>query len=645
MCGIAGSIGFFDDSLLEAVRAMNRAQAHRGPDDEGIWSFRGSEGSSGAALGHRRLSILDLSPLGHQPMIDPESGAVICFNGEVYNFAELRRELEALGMRFTSGTDTEVILKAYVAWGPSAIDRLRGMFAFAIWDPERKEMLLARDRLGIKPLYLATVENDRGKTSLFASELRALLATGLIDRRIDHTGLASYFWNGIVTGPNTLVRGISLLPTGTSLVVGLDGRMREPQRYWRLPGAAASNDVARAKSDLGARLAEAVKIRLVSDVPLGIFLSGGIDSSAVAALAMQTAERPVTTFNIRFEEARYDESSHARAVATALGTDHHEVTLSEASFGERLPAALMSLDQPTFDAINTYFVSRAVREAGLTVALAGTGGDETFGGYSSFADLGRARRSARAAAALPKSLRHAGARAVSRLLAGTSGLVPPQTRWGKLTDVLESGGDLLSLYQISYGLFTRSFLAELSDVKGESTDYGLPRERAEELRSWIADQPELHAISMLELSSFIGERLLRDTDAASMAVSLEVRVPLLDHRVIEALARVPAEERFFPLRKKRLLRELALGRLNPELFDRPKAGFELPLAVWCRQQLKPELTRTFKDRDLCQKVGLNADAVLRLWTAFQDGAPGLYWSRIWSLYTLLWWCREHSVYL
>lgn len=636
MCGIAGAIGAVDGGIREAVLRMRDAQTHRGPDQAGIWAS--TENGHGVVFGHRRLSILDLSEAGRQPMHEPESGAVIVFNGEVYNFAALRAELG--GAELLSGTDTEVILAAYARLGDGVITRLRGMFALAIFDPRDESVLFARDRLGIKPLYFT---EGRG-TLLFASEVRALLASGLVERRLDPKSVQSFLWHGFVPGPRSMVEGVRLLPPGTTVKVGLDGRLREPRRYWQVPRAAPVEEE-RAVRELGDTLTQAVKLRLVADVPLGIFLSGGVDSSAIAALAQRASDAPVTTFNIRFEEARFDESPHARRIAEVLGTAHHEITLTESTFAESLDAALSSIDQPTFDALNTYFVSRAVKEAGLTVALAGTGGDELFGGYASFVDLPRARAVAKRLASLPEGARTRLARIATRLRTGDASEVEPQTRWGKLADVLATDGDLLALYQVSYGLFTRQLLSELTLRHSPELEWGLDAERARELRASIEGLPALSAITSLELASFIGERLLRDTDAASMAVSLEVRVPLLDHEVVEALARVPEARRYQPLRSKALLKELVGAELDPRLFDRPKAGFELPLEAWCRQGLGRRMDDTLHDVVLAYRVGLNGEAVTRLWRAFRKGGPGVYWSRVWGLFVLLAWCRTHRVYV
>jgi asparagine synthase (glutamine-hydrolysing) len=635
MCGIAGAIGFADDGVIAAVGRAHLALRHRGPDAEGAW--QDVQDKRGVALSHRRLAIIDLSADGAQPMRDTESGLTIVFNGEIYNFAALRDELEALGHVFRTRTDTEVLLKAHAAWGDDAVEHLNGMFAYALWDTKRRRTLLVRDRMGIKPLYVAR----SGGTLLFASEVRALLATGLVKRKLDRTALSSYLWNGFVVGPHTIIEGVELLPAG-SMLAAFDSGERELMRYWRQPSTDGTGDDT---TELHDRLLQSVRMRLVADVPLGIFLSGGIDSSALAALASQVSDHPVQTFNISFDETEFDESPYARRVAESIGSEHHDIRLTEQNFAAQLSDALASIDQPTFDAINTYFVSRAVREAGLTVALAGTGGDELFGGYASFRELPSAMRWSRYASMMPEAWLRAAAAAVTRLKTGRPREVQPQTRWGKLGDALATRGDLLKMYQVSYGLFTEAFLEQLCATQGDEVEYGLPVGRARELEREASSCGLLGGISQLEQALFLGERLLRDIDAASMAVALEVRVPLLDHTIVEALAALGETTRFAPLGQKRLLRELGLSGVDPSLFDRPKSGFVLPLDVWCRRQIKDVIDSTFADQELCTAVGLRSEAVGRLWRSYQEGAPGLYWSRVWSLFVLLNWCREHEVTL
>lgn len=643
MCGLAAAIGSVDQHIVDAVARMCEAQTHRGPDASGCVRIDiDSDDGRAVVLAHRRLSIIDLAAHSNQPMRDDATGNVLIYNGEVYNFRELRRELESDGVAFRTSGDTEVVLKAYSRWGEAAAQRFRGMFALAIWDARRSQLVLMRDRLGIKPLYIARIGNTGRPTVLIASELRALLDSGLIGRRLNPAALASYHWHGFVVGRESIIDGVELLPAGAVATIEPDGSISQ-HSYWSLAelDTATTTDT----TALAGELEQAVAQRLISDVPLGVFLSGGIDSSAVTSLAVRASQSPIQTFNISFDETDFDESQHARAVAERIGTEHHELRLTQQMFAGSLECALRSIDQPTFDAINTYFVSRAVREAGLTVALAGTGGDELFGGYRSFVDLPRAQRWSRLIGSLPGFSQRTLADAIIRLKCGKQGTAPPQTRWGKLHDVLACHGDLVHLYQVSYGLFTRSFLAALTARESSGAAFGLPPDIDDELHRAIDGVPQLSAISRLELASFIGQRLLRDTDAASMAVSLEVRVPLLDHRVVEEAERLVPSVRYDPVGRKQLLRRLAMPELDQSMFDRPKAGFVLPIERWSRLELRDQVSETLSDAALCASAGLDAITVQRLWTAFQDGGTGLYWSRIWAVYVLLWWCRQYRVSL
>jgi asparagine synthase (glutamine-hydrolysing) len=519
------------------------------------------------------------------------------------------------------------------------------MYAFAIYDPTRRLVFLARDRLGIKPLYYAPLQRAAGNSILFASELRSLLASGQLAKRLSPAALHSYLWNGFVVGPNTTVEGISLLPPGTSMTVRLDDCSVDVKRYWSL-GRRATRPEPEARECLESELLLATRQHLVSDVPLGIFLSGGVDSSAVAALAVRAGTSKVKTFHVGFEEAGFDESKYAQRVATGLGTEHTEYRLSQSKFVEQLDDAIGSLDQPTFDAINTYFVSRVVREAGFTVALAGTGGDELFGGYSSFRNLPKAAMVLSRLKGLPLKPVERALQLGMQLAFEREGRVSPQTRWAKLGALLSTGGDLVDAYQVLYALYTPDFLAALEATNGSADmPFGIPDEMRSELSKSIAGLSALEATSVLELGMFIGERLLRDSDAASMAVSLELRVPLLDHRVVEAAQRVPVPSRYQPLGRKALLRELSLSDLDPTIFDRPKAGFVLPIAVWAKDRLASDIEATFSDRHLVESVGLRSKPLLSLWHSFSAGARGMYWSRVWAPYVLLRWCRAHGVSL
>jgi asparagine synthase (glutamine-hydrolysing) len=393
-------------------------------------------------------------------------------------------------------------------------------------------------------------------------------------------------------------------------------------------------------------LEECVRLHLASDVPLGVFLSGGIDSSAVANLAQKTSGTQVHTFTLAFEEEEYNEGAIARRVAAAIGTRHQEVVLTEQHFIAELEAALDSLDQPTFDGLNSYYMSHAVRQAGFKVALVGTGGDELFGGYASFHDLPALLRWSTRAKWIPIGMRVTLAKLVSAALQPSRGAIPQQTRWAKLPEMLRRESDLLSLYQLAYALFLPDFQQQVvGDAMRDALVDGLPAAMRLRLLLETRSRSPLSAISVMEQRLFLGERLLRDTDAASMAASLELRLPLVDQVLFENVDRLPDHERYYPLRKKLVLRRIGLRGLEAELFDRPKTGFVLPFDRWIRTALGKVMDQTMRDPVAVKPAGLNAEAVRRLWQAFLDGAPGIYWSRVWAVYILIRWCQRHGVSL
>jgi asparagine synthase (glutamine-hydrolysing) len=530
-------------------------------------------------------------------------------------------------------------------YGPGAVSWLRGMYAFACWDPNTQRLLLARDPLGIKPLYLAhSSDPDADWSIAFASELRALLASGLLGTpQLDPQAVASSLWNGFVVGPDTAVKGVELLWPGRLLEFDGAGKELRHQDFWRIPDHAP--DPIMDEDGLAAILEEGLRLHLASDVPLAVFLSGGVDSSVMANLAQRVAESPIHTFTLAFEEHELDEGPIARRIAAAIGTDHHEVVLTEGDFVENLEAALDSLDQPTFDGLNAYYMSRAIRDAGFTVALSGMGGDELFGGYPSYRDLPALQRWFRRAAWVPRSLQVAAAELAPRLLYGSGKAMPPQTRWAKLPDMIGCGDDLLALYQLAYALFLPGFQHELlvPDFADALAD-GLPLAMRQRLRAETRDRTPLSAISVMEQRLFLGERLLRDNDVASMASSLEQRVPLVDHVLFESVDRLPDPARYRPLGRKAVLRRIGLRDLDPALFERPKSGFVLPFDSWIRRGLKDAMDQTLRDPRAIAPVGLDPPAVERLWRAFLDGAPGMYWSRVWSVYVFIRWCHRNRVF-
>jgi asparagine synthase (glutamine-hydrolysing) len=645
MCGIAGIIGRLDELNLAALERMSDAMVHRGPDASGTWVSAPDSRGWGALLAHRRLSILDLSPAGAQPMVDPLTGHVVVFNGEIYNFGDLRRRLVAEGQELLSTGDTAVMLRALGLHGPGGVSWLRGMFAFACWDPKERRLLLARDPLGIKPLYLArSSDPDAGWSVAFASELRALLVSGLLGTpHLDPQAVASSVWNGFVVGPRTAVKGVDLLWPGRLLEFDGAGKEVREQDFWRIPDRAP--DPIMDEDGLAATLEEGLRLHLASDVPLAVFLSGGVDSSVMANLAQRAAQSPIHTFTLAFEEHELNEGPIARRIAAAIGTQHHEVVLTERRFVENLEAALDSLDQPTFDGLNAYYMSHAIRAAGFTVALSGTGGDELFGGYTSYRDLPVLHRWSRRAAWMPRSLQIAAATLATWPLRRSGGTMPPQTRWAKLPEMVRHGDDLLTLYQLAYALFLPGFQHELlAPGFAETLADGLPAAMRQRIIAESRGRTPLSAISVMEQRLFLGERLLRDNDVASMASSLEQRMPLVDQVLFESVDRLPDQARYRPLGQKAMLRRIGLRGLDPALFERPKSGFVLPFDRWIRRGLKDAMDQTLRDPQAIAPVGLNPAAVEQLWRAFLDGAPGMYWSRVWSVYVFIRWCHRNRVF-
>jgi asparagine synthase (glutamine-hydrolysing) len=601
---------------------MNTAQRHRGPDDQGHWTLEFERGA--VSLGNTRLAIIDTSKAGHQPMLDPETGNCITYNGETYNFKDLSVQLRANPW---SNTDTEVVLKAYRKWGPDAFRKLRGMFALAIWDNQRRELVLARDRFGIKPLYYYLSDHRL----IFASELRALLAIELIPRRLSESGLHSYLANGSVAAPLTMVEGVSELLPGhfmrvkvadSGILQSTVARFASDQRGSSRP---ASRDEAVAQ--LRHELEESIRLHLVSDVPLGVFLSGGMDSSALVALLSKVSTQKPKTFSVVFEEKELSEEQHSREVARRFQTDHCELRLNEEQLSEMLPQAVASLDQPTMDGINTYVVSKAVKGAGVTVALSGLGGDELFAGYPSF-------RRALKFASLPNASRR-----VLRAAAGVgkhvlNGSVQRQKLW----QLAESDGAPEEVYRISRQLFGANVVTQIT---GKKNGFGAPGE-------YVRDGDVVNAISRLELQGYMVNTLLRDTDVMSMAHSLEVRVPFVDVNVVDYALSLPGEWKLAQRRNgvpKPLLADAVADLLPRDFLARRKMGFTLPFEKWMQGRMRTEISSVLEKATQLEAAGLVAREVSDLWRRFLHAPRAVGWTRPWSLFVLARWCQINRVTL
>jgi asparagine synthase (glutamine-hydrolysing) len=620
MCGIAGLLGIPPDVARPAAARMRAALEHRGPDDAGCAAVPDPHGQAPPAmLAHTRLAILDLSPAGHQPMADkpPEAGRPanwIVFNGEVFNFLELQADLARAGWPCHSRCDTEVILHAYRVWGPACVEKLRGMFAWCLLDAERGTAWLCRDRLGIKPLYLT---RPAGGGLLFASELRALLAAGpdLVPPRVHPAALESFLAQGAVCGLDSIVEGVELLAPGQSLVTDWAGRPEKRQTYWRVPFTPAAEEcvpwTAARREQAVARLADtlrrAVRLRLIADVPVGLFLSGGVDSGALAAVATEVAGTQVRTVSIGFDQPEFDETAAAAAVARALGTRHSCLRLSGADVLNDLPAVLAAIDQPTVDGFNTFFVSRAARRSGLTVALSGLGGDELFGGYASFQDVPRAVR-------WRKRLRWMGpsrpvlARVV-RWVGGRRGV--------KAAEALTRRPAPLEMYLLRRELFLpgdrRTFHALPA---GSDLLCGVPDAVAEELRGQARGLDPVNQVSLFELGAYMRNMLLRDADVFSMAHGLELRVPLLDHELVEQVTQLPGAAKRPDGRPKPLLLDAVGSRLPALVTSGPKRGFTFPWDAWLRGPLAARAGAAVENAAVWLALGFHPDAARRLWQRF-----------------------------
>jgi asparagine synthase (glutamine-hydrolysing) len=636
VCGLIGWLGPRRHGVEEAIERGVRRLVHRGPDGTGRAHLQPRDRPDMAlVLGHTRLKILDLTEAANQPMTDPETGNVIVYNGEIYNFAALRAALEAEGVKFNSTGDTEVLLKAYGRWGLEALDRVAGMFAFALWDEARQRCILARDHLGIKPLYVARVHGGL----LFGSEMRALLATGLVPRRLDPIGLDSFLAYGAVQGPATLVAGIESLAPGSYLAAA-PGESPVPVRYWRVPFA-SEDAVATPRHESVARLrdllAGAVRDHLIADVPIGAFLSGGVDSSSLVILMREAGVGPVHTFSVRFAEREYSEHEYSSLVARQFSHQHTEINLSADGCRAVLPDAMAAQDQPTIDGVNVYVISQAVRSRGIRVVLSGQGGDELFAGYATFPRVAAVAQHAWAWR-LPHGLREAAGAAWRRARG-------QRLTGDKIAEILVSDGDPLHVYLILRALFDSGTRSRLLDGTGpgRATLWGLPRETYFDLRAAAGPLDPVNRVSLFELATYLGNMLLRDGDFMSMAHSLELRVPYLDRRVVEFVAALPGSMKLSRNPTKSLLIEAMQGALPRVIYERPKHGFTFPWDVWLRERLRDTVAATLDHHDAGESLGLRPGAVQELWRGFLAREPGVTWSRVWGLYVAVDWCRRLGV--
>lgn len=600
---------------------MTDAMAHRGPDADACWA------EANVALGHRRLSIIDLSSAANQPFIDNSGRYVVVFNGEIYNYQDVKRQIHGYDFRTTS--DTEVLIAAYIQWGTACVEYFRGMFAFVIWDRQERVVFMARDPLGVKPLYYSWKED----TLVFASEIRALLASGLVERKLDETALLDYFSYQSVGGCHAIIRDVHQLQAGSWRRITRSGTQQK--KYWDLTGARGNfdfSDLAAVQKKIRELLLQSIERRLVSDVPVGAFLSGGIDSSAVVGLMAQAGKDKPNTFNISFEEKEYDESAYADLVAKKFHTNHVRILLRPTVFLDELTAALDAMDTPSGDGINSYVVSKAIRSHGMTVALSGVGGDELFAGYPFFDQYLRLRKM-EWLSRLPGGLRK-----------GLASLLSPgesDGRRGRMAQLLRLDGYAIeNTYPIFRQILSPAAIGQLTALQPGGSLLTSVQQELVDGRIAVQQQPLLSQVSIAEYLGYTQHTLLKDTDQMGMAASLEVREPFFDQDLVEYVLAVPDKWKT-PTYPKSLLVESLKPLLPDEIVFRKKQGFLFPWKVWLRNDLK-----TFCAEHLGSMAGrsfIHADGLMDRWNRFLAGDDSVRWPEIWLFVVLDYWLQKNEI--
>ena len=598
MCGICGifRLNCVADDGGRIARMLD-SMAHRGPDGRGALKV-----TDNLFFGHVRLSIIAPTAEGSQPMVNPETGDVITYNGEIYNYRELRGELSGKGCVFRTASDTEVLLKAYEQWGADCVSHLDGIYAFAIWDARSRRLFAARDRLGVKPFYYYLINNNDGGGVVFASEVRALLSSDMVSKRISPQGMASLLSHGSVQEPFTVVEGVRSLPAGGWMVADESVSIHD---------AAEWNAGGRSVSEIAPELEAAVRRQTVADVPLGVFLSGGIDSAAIASLASK-AVGELHTFTVAFEEKGLDERRRSRETADRCGAIHHELELDGNYIRSSIPKALDAYDQPSIDGINTWLVANSVHNAGMKVALSGLGGDELFAGYGGFYRPLRLMRLARIMRRIPRPLR----KMVSQLTSNEG-----------LKKILSSPECPVHPY-----FLTRQIMGHGQRQRLGFGDDGWMQDAFAPLQR--DDGDAINAVSFWELSSYMRSTLLRDADCMGMANSLEIRVPLIDSRLVELLLSIPGDAKLDSRLPKPLL--VRNSGVPEDFAAAPKRGFDIPLERILREQCLPEAEELFRNPPEC---GLDKGELLRLWETFQAGRFA--YQRLWCIFVTLRWIQNH----
>jgi asparagine synthase (glutamine-hydrolysing) len=627
MCGINGFVSdnYTQEEKVSFIRKMNSTLAHRGPDNDGVWQ------GEKVCLGHRRLSIIDLSAESNQPFFSQDNRYVIIYNGELYNYRELKLELQRSGQGknevpyfFRTNSDTEVVLAAFMRWGKKCLDLFNGMFAFAIYDIQQEKLLLARDRMGVKPLYYYYGE----ECFVFSSEVRPIIHAGIKSFSLNKEVLAEYAMYQTVFAPNTILKGIKMLLPGH--LIEFEKGKANIQKYYtihKINRESEQLNYSQTCTQVNELLTLSVQRRMVADVPFGAFLSGGIDSSAIVGLMSKVSSERVQTFNISFDESEFSEAKYARLIAKKFNTVHHEIKLSPADFLKQVPEALAAIDHPSGDGPNTYIVSKATKNAGITMALSGIGGDELFAGYDVFKRMMDLKK---------KSWLNAVPLLARKSVAYAIKLKQNSVGGNKIQELLgQTHINFNSSYPLNRSLFT---LHELNKLLGQAKPFST-------INSIVLKVPQikdhlLSAVSISEINTYLQNTLLRDADQMSMAVALEVREPFLDYKLIEFVLGIDDEKKF-PHSPKKLLTD-SLGDLLPEeVINRPKMGFTLPWQDWLKQDLKSFCEENIEGLE--EKNIFIRGSLRLLWQRFLLNDKLVSWSRVWHFVVLNNWLDENGV--
>lgn len=622
MCGFNGIYQFNGLNVNpEVVQQMNNSMVHRGPDAEGLYR------DDFIILGHRRLSIIDLNENANQPLFDSSDRYAIVFNGEIYNFQKLKGEL--IEFNFSTHSDTEVVLAAYQKWGKNCVHHLDGMFAFAIWDKLDKSLFIARDRLGIKPLYYVLDEEK----IIFSSSVKSILNSNLVPKKIRQESLVDYLRFQTVHAPYTLIENLYMLEPGQYLF--FNNEKQELKTYWHPTTnyRNADKSISEIKSKVSDLLSQSVEQRMIADVPFGAFLSGGIDSSIIVGLMSQKHNQKINTFSVVFKENEFSEAQYAQEIANKFQTNHHEIELSVEEFKDLIPDAMKFYDHPSGDGLNTYVVSKKTAEAGIKMALSGLGGDELFGGYSIFNQVPELQAK-NWLGSFPNYAR--------KYVGIINHMVKGNVASSKIREILKQEYfDTEFIYQ-----FYRQVLMD-DQVNKLIKKHPLPKNRVFEIahnligydtNGWAL--PPLSRISVAEMTTYMQNVLLRDADQMSMASSLEVRVPFLDHHLVEYTLGI-VDKIKTPITPKKLLVDSFSDLLPESIYNRPKMGFVLPYEKWMKGELKE-----FCEENLQVLNNISAfknQQVEKLWSAFLKGNKRVTWSRIWHLVVLGNWIKENNI--